>query len=731
MPRLPFILSILLFAGPTLAQDDRFEKHVQPILQQHCQRCHGDKKPKGGFDVRTKEAILIGAQTGKVLTPGDPKRSFILQMVSPEGDPHMPPNGQLTKAEIAELTEWIATLKPTGSVPGRDHWAFRKLADPSPPSVRQSEWVKTPVDAFILARLEDKGWTPSHSADRIDLVRRVTIDLIGLPPTPEEIKSACADSSDAWYANVVERLLASPHYGERWGRHWLDLARYADSGGFHSDLDRPNAWRYRDYVIRSFNEDKPFPQFVREQLAGDEIDPNTPDGLIATGFCVAGPSNDDNMGQKIEKYRLEQLDDLLSTTGSVFLGLTIGCARCHDHKYDPLPQEDYYRFLAIFNSSERREVPLKAGKFDLAEAKHISRKGPMKEAGITYLTDSQSRKTHLLWRGNHETPGPEVQPGVPTALAFAPADFAPSKTGAPTRWRTTLADWIASPENALTYRVLANRLWQHHFGRGLVASSSNFGVSGDRPTHPELLDWLAGEIVRHEGRLKPIHRTLVLSATYQQASHTNAHLAKDDPENLLLGRMNKRRVEAEAVRDGILAVSGKLNQEMGGPGIKPRMHPDLLSSSKRNQWPDVTKEGPALWRRSIYVYIKRQLLFMLLQLFDAPSSNSSCGRRVESVVPTQALILMNDDFVSDQAGYFAERILAETNADPAAWVDRAFQLALGRSPRPARQADAVAFLQERRQVYRDQKLSEAESTRLALTDLCHVLFNSNEFLYVD
>jgi hypothetical protein len=294
-----------------------------------------------------------------------------------------------------------------------------------------------------------------------------------------------------------------------------------------------------------------------------------------------------------------------------------------------------------------------------------------------------------------------------------------------------LADWIASPENALTYRVLANRLWQYHFGRGLVVSSSNFGVSGDRPTHPELLDWLAGEIIRHEGRLKPIHRLLVLSATYQQASHIDALAAKADPQNLFMARMNKRRLEAEAIRDGILAVSGKLNREMGGPGIKPRLHPDLLASSKRNQWPDVTKEGPAHWRRSVYVYIKRQLLLMLLQLFDLPSSNASCGRREESVVPTQALILMNDDFVNEQAGYFAERILEETKADPATWVDLAFQLAVARSPRTTRQAEAIAFVQERRQAYRDQHKSEPEATRLALTDLCHVLFNCNEFIYVD
>jgi hypothetical protein len=283
MPRLPFCLSILLFAGPTLAQDERFEKDVRPILKQHCQRCHGDKKPKAGFDVRTKEAILAGGLTGKVLTPGDPRRSLILQLVSPQGDPHMPPNGQLTKEEIAKLTEWIQALKPTDSAPGRDHWAFRKSARPAPPSVRQSDWVKTPVDAFILARLEEKGWKPSPSADRIDLVRRVTFDLIGLPPTPEEIKSACADTSGEWYAKVVDRLLASPHYGERWARHWLDLARYADSHGFEKDLPRV-MWKYRDWVIDAFNQDMPFDQFTREQLAGDLLPNATLDQKIATGF---------------------------------------------------------------------------------------------------------------------------------------------------------------------------------------------------------------------------------------------------------------------------------------------------------------------------------------------------------------------------------------------------------------------------------------------------------------
>jgi cytochrome c553 len=732
MRRLLVFCLPMLCANDVRAQDDHFEKRVQPILKEHCLRCHGPDKQRGGFDVRSAGSILKGAQTGKVLTPGQPGRSLILQLVAPGGDPHMPPSGQLTKDQIADLTKWIEQLKPdaVAAPKGHDHWAFQKMRPVSIPEVDKKTWIRTPIDAFILAQLEKQKLSPSPQATRSELVRRVTYDLIGLPPTPEEVRDACVDSSPDWFARVVDRLLASPHYGERWARHWLDLARYADSSGFHNDIDRPNAWRYRDYVIASFNADKPYSQFVREQLAGDEIDPTNPAVLAATGFCIAGPSNDDNMGQVLEKYRLEQLDDVLSTTGNVFLGLTLGCARCHDHKYDPLPQEDYYRLLAIFNNTERREVPLVAGKIELTAAKKLT-KTPLKSDAITFLTDTSAkpRTTNLLWRGNHEQRGPEVQPGVPAALGEAV--FPVPASGATTGFRTRLADWIAAPDNPLTYRVLANRLWQHHFGRGIVATPSNFGVSGERPTHPDLLDWLALEIIRHEGRLKPIHRMLVLSATYQQASHTSAHLAQVDPQNLWLARMNKRRLEAEAIRDGILAVSGKLNREGGGPGIKPRMHPDLLAASKRNQWPNVPKEGPQHWKRSIYVYIKRQLLLMMLQLFDAPTSNQSCGRREESTVPTQALILMNDDFVSDQAGYLADRILAEAKADPAARVEQAFQLALSRSPSAARIEQATAFLAQREQAYRKDGKLQAESARLALTDLCHVLFNSNEFLYVD
>ena len=714
------------------AEDGAFDAKIRPLLQNHCQRCHGGEDSRGGFDVRTSAAILRGSRTGKVLVPGSADRSLLMQLVAPQSNPHMPPKGQLSNDEIADLQSWINSLKPTiaANEKGRDQWAFQRLKIVAPPTMENPTWVRNPIDAFVLNGLGIRGMKPTVSASRSELVRRVYFDLIGLPPSPEDMAAACEDRADNWYEKIVDRLLASPLYGERWGRHWLDLARHADSSGFHNDLDRPQAWRYRDYVIRSFNDDKPYGQFIREQLAGDEVDASNPDCLAATGFCIAGPSNDDNMGQETEKYRLEQLDGLIATTSNVFLGLTFGCARCHDHKYDPVSQEDYYRFLAIFHNADRREVPLVAGKVDPAAAKLPNRKTPLKGDFLTFFSDGDAkpRKTYLLWRGNVDNRGPEVQPGVPAALTAKTRDF-PAES---TKRRLALADWIASPDNALTYRIIANRLWQHHFGRGIVLTTSNFGLTGERPTHPELLDWLASELIRNGGRFKPLHRLMVLSATYQQASRwDNWDGAKLDPQNLFLGRMNKRRLEAEAIRDSILAVSGKLNLQMGGPGIKPRIHPDLLVASQRNKWPRIDKEGHDLWRRSVYVYMKRQLLFPMLQLFDAPTSNQSCGRREQSTVPTQALILMNDPFMQDQAGYFAHRLRSETGHDPTRWIEHGFHLALAQSPSPSRIADARHFLDERRQTYEKAGVIKVDAERDALIDLCHVLFNCNEFIYVE
>lgn len=604
---------------------------------------------------------------------------------------------------------------------GRKHWAFQPLRDSSLPAITGTAWVRNDVDRFILAKLEAAGLRPSPEADRATLLRRVTLDLAGLPPSPEEVAAFVSDPSPDAYERLVDRLLASPQYGERWGRHWLDLARYADTSGFHNDLDRPYAWKYRDYVIRSFNEDKPYARFVAEQLAGDEVDGTNDDTLIATGFCRNGPSNDDNMGKTPEalaQYRADQLDDVISTTGAVFLGVTIGCARCHNHKTDPFTAKDYYSLLAVFNGTEK--YGLVPGTED-ANGKKIKVDTGIK---IQALVENSAAipATYVMKRGLAANPGDEVPPAAPAVLAAQALSFPPPDEGAKTsRRRRTLAEWIASPGNALAWRVLANRVWQHHFGKGLVATPSNFGFTGARPTHPELLDYLAQQLIANGGHLKPLHKLLLTSAAYRQTSKDNATGTGRDPANDLLWRMNLQRMQAEVVRDSILTASGKLNPQAGGPGIKPRLRPELLPTSQRNKWPAVPKEDAQHWRRSVYIYTKRQLLMPMMELFDAPTTTESCAVRLESVVPTQALVLMNDEFVEEQAGYLAARASEGCSDDLSCIIERMFLLTLSRPPGAERLAQATAFLRAR----------EADSDRQgALTDLAHVLLNSSEFIYI-
>ncbi len=610
-----------------------------------------------------------------------------------------------------------------------DHWAFRKLVQPAVPAVANKEWARGPIDAFVLAKLDTERLAPAPAASKTALIRRAYFDLIGLPPSPEEVTAFLADDSANAFEKIIDRLLASPAYGERWGRHWLDLARYADSGGFHSDIARPNAWRYRDYVIKSFNADKPYSQFIREQLAGDEIAPDDADALVATGFGRNGPSNDDNMGKNprdLERYRMDELDGVVSTTFSAFLGLTLGCARCHDHKYDPLSQREYYQVVAVFNGAVRKELPLPGDTLVNGKLKDPSR-------GIMALVDRSPnvRPLHLLRRGDVNNPGPLVEPGAPAALAPRPLTFpTPSAEARSSGRRRVLADWIASPENGLTYRVMVNRVWQHHFGRGLVETAGNFGRRGAAPSHPELLEHLALEFAK-TGRLKPLHKAIMMSATYQQSSQFNPAAAAVDPDNRLLWRHSKRRLEAEAVRDSILAVAGTLNPKRGGPGVKPRIRPDLLPASQRNKWPELAADGPEQWRRSVYIYSKRQLLFPLLELFDAPTTTDVCNLRTESVVPTQALLLMNDDFVNDQAGHLALRVKKEAGTAVEKQAERALWIALSRQPSGNRIADAIAFLNRQAKSHGADGRSADSAAAEAMTDLCHVLLNCNEFIFLD
>ena len=606
-----------------------------------------------------------------------------------------------------------AQAGPPSIEQGREHWSFQPLTNPTVPEVKTKAWPKNDIDRFILAKLEAAGLRPSAEADRATLIRRVTLDLIGLPPTPEEVEAFVQDESPKAYEKLIDRLLASPHYGERWGRHWLDLARYADTSGFHNDLDRPFAWKYRDYVIRSFNDDKPYARFIAEQIAGDEVEEASEETLIATGFCRNGSSNDDNMGktpEAIAQYKADQLDDVISTTSSVFLGLTLGCARCHDHKTEPLLAKDYYSLMAIFAGTERLGLPSGA-----TDAKNKKVADPAKLMALIE-TKPDAPLTHVMLRGLAANKGEEVTAAVPVVLSLKPIAFPkPDKTSLR---RRTLAAWIGSSENPLTWRVMVNRVWQHHFGAGLVTTPSNFGISGMRPSHPELLDWLAGQFIASGGKLKPLHKLMLMSATYRQSSG----MAHEEPDNALLSRMNKQRMEAEVIRDSVLAVSGKLNGKLGGPGIKPRIRAELLDASQRNKWPVLKTESAEHWRRSIYIYVKRQLLMPSMELFDAPTTTDSCAMRTQSTVPTQALVLMNDEFVEEQAGYLARRAKAEAGDALPRIVERLFILTLSRKPTEQRLQQALDFLVERTQA------SDSES---ALKDLSHVLLNSSEFVYIE
>lgn len=699
------------------AAEDEFEKIVAPVLKRHCVACHGERKEEGELRLDTLGRDFSNGQlSGRWRDVADRIR---LGEMPPEDQP------KLSADEAKQIVAWITRqLESAQSTKG--HWAFQPLKkerENAPPQVPSDDgWGRNEVDRFVLSKLRAAGLSPSEEADRVTLLRRVTFDLVGLPPAPDEVVAFVADESPQAWERVIDRLLASPQYGERWGRHWLDLAQYADSSGFHNDLDRPHAWKYRDYVIRSFNDDKPYARFVAEQLAGDEVDGANDESFIATGFCRNGPSNDDNMGKTpaaLAQYRADQLDNVISTTSTVFLGLTIGCARCHNHKTEPLTSRDYYSLLAIFNGTQKHG--LVPGTEDAKGAK--VEVDPAIQIQALVERSVKVPKTFVMRRGLAANRGEEVEPAVPAVLVAEPLTFPqPDANEKSSLRRRTLAEWITSPDNPLAWRVLANRVWQHHFGKGIVATPSNFGVSGAAPTHPELLDWLARQLIANGGRLKPLHKLLLMSATYRQSSEHRDAATKIDPSNQLLWRMNLRRLEAEVLRDSILAASGKLNLKGSGPGIKPRVRAELLTASQRNKWPVVTKENEQHWRRSVYIYSKRQLLMPMMELFDAPTTTDSCSVRLVSVVPTQALLLMNDEFVEDQAGYLAARAVAEADDDLPSIVERMFARTVSRVPNSDRLREAIDFVKSR----------ETQSSRTAaLTDLAHILFNSSEFMYVE
>jgi hypothetical protein len=664
-----------------------------------------------------------------------------------------------------------------GREPARDFWSFQPLKHEPPPTVQDRAWPRTSIDRFILARLEERGFAPAPPAPKRELIRRVCFDLIGLPPTPEEVQQFEKDAPPDAYERLVDRLLNSPHYGERWGQHWLDVVRYAETEGFEYDRDIPDAWRFRDYVIESFNRDKPFDRFVVEQLAGDEVDPENQEMQIAGGFHRLGPVRRNAGNQDVASSRNEVLTDRTDIIGAAFLGLTMGCARCHDHKFDPIQQKDYYQMQAFLAATDERNILLsspqeqedwksqvKSINQEVARLKRALRNAddeekarlnqkileleenmPRPPATIASIQNVETNRTaiHVLRRGDWETKGERVGMKGPTILWHEGKTELPPDTPNP---KTALARWIAGPQNPLTARVLANRVWQYHFGQGLVRTANDFGKNGDRPSHPELLDHLALQIIEHGWRLKPIHRLILLSSAYRQATavgnsnpeplnpsgghpsplpglvrdgvesvlSSNKGAAAIDPENRLLWRFNGRRLDAEEIRDAMLAISGKLNRRAGGPSVLLPVDSELVGQLyKPSQW-TVTPRENEQHCRSVYLIAKRNLRLPFMEVFDQPALQTSCGRRESSTHAPQALELLNGRISNTLAEAFAQRLNAEAGADASAQIVRAYWLAAGRPPTEKEQRLALEFLQTQ-----------------PLKEFALAMFNLNAFLYVD
>jgi Protein of unknown function (DUF1549)/Protein of unknown function (DUF1553)/Planctomycete cytochrome C/PA14 domain len=948
---------------PSQAAIQLFELKVRPLLAENCFGCHGEKKHKGGLRLDSLSGMLEGGDTSPAIVPGHPEKSLLVKAINHDGELKMPRGKKLQREQIDTLTQWIKMGAPW---PGGDkavtarkgefqisdkdraHWSFQPVQRPAVPKVNNASWVRNPIDAYILAKLEAKGLAPAPSASKQEIARRLYYDITGLPPTPQQVEAFVNDASSDAYEKLVDKLLSSPHYGEKWGRHWLDLVRFAETNSYERDNPKPNIWRYRDYVIRAFNEDKPYDQFLREQLAGDELYPDSADALIATGFYRLGVWDDEPVDPKQARY--DGLDDIIATLGQTCLGLTFDCARCHNHKIDPIAQKDYYKLVAFLHGINHyrgggpadvrpigdpkqqaayqkvlKEFEEKRGKVqaqlttienefrklykqntnlvgsdldeltyrfyrnawkklpDFSQFKHedegkLSKKlfdiGPrtrneafgfvyegfliVPQDGkykfyldsddgsrlsvdgktiITYdgihgmgkvqsksvelkkgrlpikldyfqnvagfglyvawsgpgfekrllsspmsndttardITDlismegarvlgekrydewftlykqmnllrtapkmpvdmalcvvevgSKVADTFVFIRGNPHVPGDKVEPGFPTVFNLPDPPLPEPKAGAKSSGRRSiLANWIASKDNSLTARVMINRIWQHHFGRGIVRTPSDYGLQGSRPTHPELLDWLASEFVAKGWSMKAMHKIILTSNAYRMASRTDAKATelghKLDTANDLFWRFDMRRLTAEEIRDSILAVSGNLNLKMYGPGVYPPIPKDVLAgqSVPGRGWPTSSPEEAA--RRSVYVHVKRSLLLPILDAFDFAEPDRTTPVRFTSIQPTQALSMINGEFMHLQAKIFANRLKLEAGNDTRALVRLAMYLATSRPPRDAdirRGVDLIQALQTEDRVSAD----------VALQSFCLVVLNLNEVMYLD
>ena len=830
-----------------------FSDEIAPLISAKCVQCHAGPSKMGGLDMTTREGLIAGGKHGSALVPGKAADSRFYRQLTGEFTPQMPFGGRLNETEVALFKAWIDQgavwdQKVNVATPAGEHkftaaekgyWFFQPVTKPIVPPVG-GKASANPVDAFITAKLREKGIRPSPRADKLTLLRRASIDLTGLPPTPEEAQSFLSDDSPQAFAKVVDRLLASPHYGERWAREWLDVARYADTNGFKADEYRPNIWRYRDYVINAFNADKPYDQFIREQIAGDELYPNDVNAHIATGFLRH--YTDETNQPSMELRRQELLQNITDNVGSALMGMTFGCAKCHDHKFDPILQKDYYRLQAFFanvrakddyvvlsgpaleayqkqqaeweaktkdiraemhalvapiakadadeymnrfsegtreaiNTPEEKRTPMQKlmafqglpqitkpdaevakklkgeekKRFDVLAAQLKSFDSlkpaapPMAQTIIDNSNDSP--KSYVLAAGSWNAPKEEVKPGFLSILDRGDAKFTAMPEIGSTGRRSALANWLADAKNPLTARVMVNRIWQGHFGTGIVESSSDFGIMGERPSNPQLLDYLAATFTQTGWSIKKMHRAIMLSEAYQQSAGTSQNPTAEaataaDPENKLLWHFPRRRVEGEVLRDAMLLTSGLLNTKMGGPGIRPEL-PAGVSTAGYSGWA-VDKDEAETRRRSVYVVEKRILPFPMFEAFDAPSSEESCPRRFSSVVPSQALTMMNDKAVLEWSAAFAARVLNDGGLTPEQRIDRAYRLAFARAPNADERQAVSAFLASQSKLVAT-RLARNEKVILpaqlapgvdpalasAFVDFCHSLMSSNEFLYLN
>ena len=840
-------LLTLLFVAPLAgrAEDVTFEKHVRPILKAACFQCHGEEeKPKGKLDVRLPSLMVKGGSSGPAVVPGKPDESPLVERI--EAD-EMPEGGKkLTKEQKAVIRRWVAagakTARPEPKNPDdlritdeeRAFWAFQPVRKPVVPT-----GASNPVDAFIDYTLARHGLKPNPLADRRTLIRRVTFDLTGLPPTPAEVETFLKDDSPTAYERLIDRLLASPQYGEHWGRHWLDVAGYAESDGVtNQDKVRPHAWKYRDYVVRSFNSDKPFDQFVVEQLAGDELvpkpwkelSPADTDRLTATGFLRMAPDATDTDNTPVE--RNNAVAETLMVVGSGFLGLTVGCAQCHDHRYDPISIADYYRLRAVFDPAydlkkwqtptqrlvnltpadvvrKRAEIEAKAVEIEKQiRADEIKRENEVFEVEIQKIPEADRKaareaffaekrsaaqqallkkyirlnirfrinlydakayagfkkrraevaklretkppeqfvavltepggpppESFVFARGDHESPRQKVTPGELAVLALhrSSADV-PSKAGPTTGRRLAYAKLLTDGAHPLTARVFVNRVWMHHFGRGIVGTPGDFGAFGERPTHPDLLDWLAADFVEHGWKVKRLHRLILTSAAYRRTATRTPELQAADPDNKLLARASVRRLTAEQLRDAVLMASGKLKLDAGGPSVPVAEDFDgmpVLGTRKLNEglFSGVEPVGEQEYRRSLYIQVRRKLPLPMLEAFDLPVMKPNCDARRCTTVAPQSLLFLNNEFVIKQAGLVADRLLAAPGS-PEQRVRRVWELLFAAEPTDAELKASLSYLADQAGTFRKAN-PKADPEKQALASLCQVLLGSNRFLYVD